>query len=204
MADSYSTLKYNSKERWLSYWYQISEVLEVAPESVLVVGKGSGIVEGLVSRLSECDMRVVTLDINTALKPGVAGSVTDIPFKDDAFDAALCCQVLEHITFECFAAAMDELHRVAKRRVVISLPHGRKHIKLSCTLPFTGEKSIILKNPLTKKACSSRQHFWEIGRGISRSQVVEQLSRRFSVEKEFLNEISCDHRFFVLKRKAGM
>lgn len=204
MANSYLTLKYNSKERWLSYWYQISEVLEVAPDSVLVVGKGSGIVEGLVSQLSESHTRVVTLDINAALKPGVAGSVTDLPFSEDAFDAALCCQVLEHIPFERFAAAMGELRSVAKKRVVISLPHGRKHLRISCTLPFAGEKTIIIKNPLTKRVCSSRQHFWEIGRGVSRAQVVGQLSPLFQIEKEFLNEINCDHRFFVLTRKQSI
>lgn len=201
MDNAYLTLQYNSKARWLSFWYQISETLEVAPSRVLVVGKGSGIAENVITRFSTHNTEVLTLDINYAVNSDVVGSIVNLPFRKNSFDVALCCQVLEHIPFEDFPLVMSGLHKVATKRVVLSLPHGRKHFKVSCCLPFTEEKILILKNPFTKQACSSKQHQWEIGRGVSLKQVRFHLSRLFEIEKEYLNEISCDHRFFILKRR---
>lgn len=202
MDNAYLTLQYNSKARWLSFWYQISETLEVAPRSVLVVGKGSGVAENVISQLSNYKTQVLTLDINYAVNSDVVGSTLHLPFLRDSFDVAICCQVLEHIPFEDFPRAMSELHKVAMKRIVLSLPHGRKHVKVSCSLPFGEEKILILKNPFTKRSCSSKQHQWEIGRGVSLGQVRFHLSRLFEIEKEYLNEISCDHRFFILKRRT--
>jgi ubiquinone/menaquinone biosynthesis C-methylase UbiE len=201
MNNTYLTLKYNSKSRWLSYWYQVAETLEVLPNNVLVIGKGSGITEGSIRQLSNKKTSVLTLDINNAVAADVVGEVTNLPFENDAFDVALCCQVLEHIPFDSFPLVLSELHRVSKRRVVLSLPHGRKHLKIVWSIPFLEEKSLIVKNPFKKNNCKSGQHFWEIGRSVSRKQVIRNIARLFDIEKEFLNEISCDHRFFILKRK---
>ena len=201
MENTYLTLQYNSKARWLSFWYQISETLEVAPRNVLVIGKGSGIAENVITQLSNHKTGVLTLDINYAVNSDVVGTIVNLPFRKDSFDVAVCCQVLEHMPFEDFPLVMSELHKVAAKRVVLSLPHGRKHFKVSCSLPFAEEKTLILKNPFTKHSCSSKQHHWEIGRGISLKQVRFHLSRLFVIEKEYLNEISCDHRFFILTRR---
>jgi ubiquinone/menaquinone biosynthesis C-methylase UbiE len=201
MDNSYLSLKYNSKSRWLSYWYQIAEALEVAPSGVLLIGKGGGFTENALRKLSGGKTAVFTMDINKSLGPDVAGNVTQLPFAGDSFDVAVCCQVLEHIPFNEFSTALRELHRVAKKRVIISLPHRRKHFKLSYNIPFLKERTIILKNPFTARHCSSKQHYWEISRGVSKTEVKSCLGRYFEIEKEFLNEINCDHRFFVLKRK---
>jgi SAM-dependent methyltransferase len=201
MDNTYLTLQYNSKAKWLSFWYQISETLEVSPRTVLVIGKGSGIAENVITQLSNHKTEVLNLDINYAVNSDVVGSIANLPFRKDSFDVALCCQVLEHIPFEHFPLVMSELHKVATKRVVLSLPHGRKHFKISCSLPFAEEKTWIFKNPFTMYACSSQQHQWEIGRGISLKQVRFHLSRLFVIEKEYFNEISCDHRFFILKRR---
>ncbi|MBI4683239.1 MAG: class I SAM-dependent methyltransferase [Nitrospirae bacterium] len=201
MDNTYLSLKYNSKERWLSYWYQISETLEVSPRSVLVIGKGSGVVENSIRQLSNDQADIITLDINNAVNSDIVGEVTGLPFGKDTFDAVLCCQVLEHIPFDMLPAALSEMHRVARKRVVISVPHGRKHIKIAVDVPFLGDRQVILKNPVAVRHCSSKQHYWEIGRGVSLNDVVRQIGRLFEIEKEYLNEISCDHRFFILKRK---
>ena len=46
--------------------------------------------------------------------------VTDLPFDDDSFDLVLCLEVLEHIPAP--RAALDELVRVSRGDVVISVP----------------------------------------------------------------------------------
>jgi len=201
MDNTYLTLQYNSKARWLSFWYQISESLEVSPRNVLVIGKGSGIAENVITQLSNDKTGVLTLDINYAVNSDVVGTIANLPFRKDSFDVAVCCQVLEHIPFEHFPLVMSELHKVASKRVVLSLPHGRKHVKVSCSLPFMEEKTLILKSPFTRQIRSNKQHHWEIGRGVSLKQVRFHLSRLFVIEKEYLNEISCDHRFFILTRR---
>ncbi|GAB4536381.1 MAG: hypothetical protein Fur0020_04350 [Thermodesulfovibrionia bacterium] len=197
----YLTLKYNSKARWLSYWYQVSGTLEVSPRSVLIVGKGSGIVEGSIRQLSNGRIEIKTLDINPALNPDIIGNVTNIPFGDGSFDVGICCQVLEHLSFDKFGVALGELHRVIRSRVILSLPHKRKHLKIAIKAPFIGEKTIIIKHPLTVKHCTSKQHYWEIARGVTKRQVVKEIKRFFDIEKEFLNEINCEHRFFILKKR---
>jgi ubiquinone/menaquinone biosynthesis C-methylase UbiE len=203
MDNKYLTLGYNSKERWLSYWHQISETIEVLPDNVLVIGKGSGITESSIKLLSDNKIDIVTLDINNVVNSDVVGEVTCLPFESGAFDTVLCCQVLEHIPFDKFPVALSELHRVAKKRIILSLPHKRKHLKIAVSLPFFGDKQLILKHPFTKKHCTSRQHFWEIGRGVSRKEVLRCINKLFSVEKEFLNEINCEQRFFILERKIS-
>jgi SAM-dependent methyltransferase len=201
MDNTYLTLQYNSKARWLSYWYQIHETLSVLPGNVLVIGKGSGIVENSIKLLSKDNIQVYTLDINYSVAPDFISTVTNLPLKNEAFDATICCQVLEHLPFEQFSIALKELQRVTGNRVVLSLPHGRKHLKIACNVPFFGEKDLTIKYPFTKKCCTSKQHYWEIGRAVSRKEVVNRVNDFFRIEKEFLNEINCYHRFFVLAKK---
>lgn len=201
MDNTYLTLKYNTKDRWLSYWHQISEALEILPDAVLVVGKGSGFTENAIKQLSNMETDVFTLDINNAVNSDVVGDVARLPFRNNAVDVIVCCQVLEHIPFEQFPPILHELHRVARRRIILSLPHKRKYIRITYRLPFLKERTFVLKHPLTIKHCSSRQHRWEIGRGVSRKNVVHHLTRLFTIEKEYLNEMNCEHRFFVLSRK---
>ena len=196
----YTTLKYNSKARWLSYWYQISETLATNPKDVLVIGKVSGIVEKTI-QLFNPEVNIVSLDINPSLKPDIIGSALNLPFKKGSFDSILCAQVLEHIPFESFDAVMKELHSVTKNNVILSIPHKRKYIKINLKIPFTEEKTIIIKHPFTKKRLVSKQHHWEIGRKVSRGQVMRSIMKFFDLEKEFLNEINCDHRFFILKKR---
>ena len=94
----YKTLRYNSKERWLSYWYQINELLSKSPESILIIGKGSGIVENAISTIAP-DIKVATLDILSQVSPDIVGNMRYLPFRESSFDFVLCCQVLEHIPF---------------------------------------------------------------------------------------------------------
>jgi 2-polyprenyl-3-methyl-5-hydroxy-6-metoxy-1,4-benzoquinol methylase len=47
-------------------------------------------------------------------------SVYELPFEDDRFDLALCLEVLEHL--ERPSAAVEELRRVAREHLVLSVP----------------------------------------------------------------------------------
>lgn len=202
MANDCLTFGYNSKSRFLSYWYQLYHTIEVSPESVLVVGRGSGVTEALIRALTNGRVSSVSLDIDPEKKPDVVGSVTAIPLEGDSFDVVLCCQVLEHIPFGEFEPALREMHRVSRGRVVLSLPHGRQYFRMSLKLPRLRDMTIILKNPFTKRNWTTGRHLWEISRGVSLAEVRAAIEKAgFRIEKTFLNEMNCKHRFFILDKR---
>ncbi len=51
----------------------------------------------------------------------IPGDVHGLPFQDDAFDVALCSESLEHVTD--WKKGVAELLRVARKAVIITLPH---------------------------------------------------------------------------------
>ena len=132
-ADWYEKRSYNSKERFCSYWHQIDEVLKLEGRSVLEVGPGGGLVT---SELRRRGIDVLTLDIDDELDPDVVGSVTSIPLPDGAVDVALAAQVLEHLPIDQAAAALNELARVSRKGVVVSVPDQTPFVGGSYPLYF--------------------------------------------------------------------
>ena len=49
------------------------------------------------------------------------GNVEELPFRDDAFDTVVSTHTLEHV--QHLATALEELRRVARRRIVVVVPH---------------------------------------------------------------------------------
>ncbi len=87
-------------------------------ETVVNVGAGAGSYE-------PCDRSVVAVDPSLTMlrqrragsAPAVQASATELPFRDDAFAAALAVLTVHH--WPDRARGLDELARVARRRVVI-------------------------------------------------------------------------------------
>lgn len=199
LDNPYLNLKYNSKARWLSYWYQVHETISRGTSSILVIGKGSGIVENAITTIAP-QIKIVTLDINSELLPDVVGDIRHLPFQNLSFDCILCCQVLEHIPFCELEGVLEEFSRVIRNSLIISIPHKRKHLKIEIDGPLIGHRLLIIKNPFTKKNITSRHHHWEINRGVSFKEVKKAFEKFFIMEKTFLNEINCMHRFFILRK----
>ncbi|NVM31018.1 MAG: class I SAM-dependent methyltransferase [Candidatus Helarchaeota archaeon] len=53
-----------------------------------------------------------------------AGDIADLPFEDKTFDTVICSDVVEHLEHHIHLKAIDELFRVAKKRVIISSCFG--------------------------------------------------------------------------------
>jgi SAM-dependent methyltransferase len=134
-AEHYSERAYNSKERICSYWHQVDEVLGLGARSALEVGPGAGIVTDWLRRAG---IEVTTLDMDPAVAAKLEGSVTAVPLGDAAVDAALCCQVLEHLPFDQVEAALAELGRVVRLGVVISVPDATPWAGVAYPLWFPG------------------------------------------------------------------
>jgi ubiquinone/menaquinone biosynthesis C-methylase UbiE len=108
----------------------LSKIAELAPESFLDAGCGEGFVAEILLRqmpgltLTGFDFNPESVELARQMNADatfVEASIFDIPFEDRSFDVVGCFEVLEHQTDP--APALKELARVAKRYVIISVPH---------------------------------------------------------------------------------
>jgi SAM-dependent methyltransferase len=110
----------------------VAEATALAPGSFLDAGCGEGFVArrlldampGL--KLTGCDVSESALAVARSANPGakfVSGSVVALPFPDNAFDVVGCFEVLEHLPGDLPRQALAELERVARRAVMLSVPH---------------------------------------------------------------------------------
>src|SRR3989344_4306481 len=160
MSSKYSFRKYIYPTRWMSYWYQIKEVLDLESETVLEGGVGSELVADY---LKNQGIKITTVDIDEKLRPDIVGNVLNLPFSDNLFDVILCTEVLEHLPFDKFEAALRELKRVSRKYVILSLPHFGHSIKFSFKIPFVKEKRLAIKLAFPIKHRFDGEHYWEIG-----------------------------------------
>jgi ubiquinone/menaquinone biosynthesis C-methylase UbiE len=199
MREHYYSSKYNDKFRWLNYWYQINEVLRLKPDKVLEIGGGNRTVSDYLKRSG---VEVISLDVDSDLKPDVVGTVTDLKmFKDNEFDVVLCAQVLEHLPFEEFERAISEIKKVT-RNIVLSLPHCGPYFKLNYHIPLIGEKTFMFKISGFNKNKFSGEHYWEIGeRGYPLGKIrkiIEGLGLK--IVNTFLTKERPFQRFFIIKK----
>jgi ubiquinone/menaquinone biosynthesis C-methylase UbiE len=197
-AKHYGFDAYVNKRRWASYWHQLNEIFLASPQSVLEVGVGAGVIGAV---LRQFGVEYQSLDLDAALKPHHVAPVTAMPFDDGQFDVVACFQVLEHIPYESFAAALKELRRVASRVVIISLPGARAMWSLQFGVPRVCAVSLFARMPRlrARKHKPGGEHFWEISkRGYPLKRILQDLAdSELTVEKTYRSPDSPRHRFFV-------
>ncbi|MCU1429662.1 MAG: SAM-dependent methyltransferase, partial [Actinomycetia bacterium] len=102
----------------------------VTGERVLDVACGAGFLSGL---LADRGHEVVGCDVAVSAgrrgaDPRVQwcdGNLEELPFRDRAFDTVVSTHTLEHV--QHLAGAIDELRRIAARRLVIVVPRQRPY-----------------------------------------------------------------------------
>jgi ubiquinone/menaquinone biosynthesis C-methylase UbiE len=195
---------YDNKKRLASYWHQVDECRALGGKSVLVVGKGSGLPAILLERQG---FEVTTLDIQSQLRPAVTGDVRRLPFRNQVFDLAVCCQVLEHLPRKCLIPALRELHRVVKKGLVLSLPDCASYSTMYSLLlsPVLRRKEMLtLPHRARKTAKLDSEHFWEINMSGHRlSDVQRDIEQAgFNTERTFRVWEIPYHRFWRLTVKS--
>ena len=196
---NYFDPNYDDEKRWMSYFHQVKEILAFKPESVLVIGKGNG----LVSEYLKLDgIKTVTLDIDKSLGPDIVASVIKMPFKDNEFDIALCAQVLEHSPYSDFEKSLLEIKRVVRSGAVISLPHFGPAIRFLFKFPIFPEIKFMIKIPYPKKHIYKGEHYWEIGKlGYPARKIKKSIKEiGFTIEKDYIVFENPLHHFFILKK----
>ncbi len=194
---------YMTRERWQSYWYQLRAVAGYKPQSVLEIGCGTGATTQMLRRMG---IDVTTFDFDASLKPDISGDVREIEALTGtgAFDLVCAFQVLEHIPYADFAPTLAQLGRVARRNVVISLPHWGYPVELRgmflkkrFSLAFARK----LTRPMDWKF--DGQHHWELGtKGHSLAEVRRAVAGQMPILKEYFCADYSYHYFFELDAGA--
>ena len=194
---------YLSRGRVYSIATQLDAALELSPRSLLEVGVGTGITAFALRRVG---IEVTTLDVQADLSPDLVGDVRRIPCGDSSFDVSCCCQVLEHLPLADMPAALRELRRVTRWRLVLSLPDLTRFLGVSATLPLLGRRDLGMSLPIREpddawKAARlvTMGHYWEIGMNGGASRGVLDALRRAGFDKVRtfrVPEIRW-HRFFI-------
>ncbi len=196
----YFRKEYDSKERFISYWHQISEIRKLEASSILEIGIGNGLVSNY---LKKRGLKVTTMDIDERLNPDKVGSVLNIPFPDEYFEVVACFEVLEHLPYEDFSKALSEIYRVSNKYAVLSLPDCTKAYRVDIQIPKIGELKRLIPLPRLKppKHEFNGEHYWEIGKaGYLLQKVMGEIQTTgFEIKKTYrVFEIPW-HRFFVLE-----
>ena len=186
---------YDDRKRWVSYWYQIREIISRKPDSVLEIGPGNKTVSNY---LNHKGCKVTTVDIDPGVKPAVVANVTRLPFKNDVFDTVACYEVLEHLEFNQFINGLREMEMVSKDAVIISLPDAGG--TWNWKIPLFGW--IIIPKIREKKPEHQfdGEHYWEINKkGYPLDKIKKKIIQTgLELENDYLIPEWTYHRIFTL------
>ena len=201
--ERYFSEGYFERSQLISQAEQIALVHESKANSLLEIGHGNGFVSSFLKRAG---YSVTTLDINSNLEPDVNASITDLDdlFEPGSFDCVLCCEVLEHLSFETFPSLVRKLSDVTSQSAIISLPTAKRQLlKVGFAYKFhhSSEKFFGLRIRRPWKKLYSAHH-WEIdyAKPHSLRNVISILSERFSSVRTKTLEQNPYHTFFICEK----
>ena len=184
-TSEYFTEEYLSEARFLGLHRQLGLCLaEPKERTFLEIGPGPGLLTALLRHLGR---RVTTVDFAADLVPSVVARLPELPFDSKSFDVALAFQVLEHVPFEMADACLVEMGRLARAKVLISVPdqkmiHDRLY-RISVTAGKKEYAKTLYRRPLGRLT-NPTEHHWEIGAlGITADDVIA-VSRRAGLGTE--------------------
>jgi ubiquinone/menaquinone biosynthesis C-methylase UbiE len=199
---------YDTLGRFISYYYQARFAQKLNPKKILEIGVGNKTVSNY---LSQNGYKVMTYDFDKELNPDFVGDIRDIKLvKDNSFDLVMACEILEHIPFEDVTLALDEINRISKKHVIISIPYSAFSFQAILAMPFLHGimNRTFVKFPITipfffYKPKFDGQHYWEGGmRGYSLRKIKKLLKKNFKILKQERPVLHPYHQFFVLEKKA--
>lgn len=193
--------EYLTPERLSSVGWQFRLCSLTGTNSFLEIGTGQGLLAHLLRRQG---YDVLTIDHNPEIHPNVVGALPDIPLQSGMAETVLCFQVLEHLPLELLSKNLEELARLSKKWIIISLPDCTKKPRLRWRFKWwIYHKFRFPSRWKHKEVKIGSEHFWEIGfQGVTASD-VETLATLsgLSLTERFRNPYNPYHHFFVLKKQ---
>lgn len=188
-SNIYRNDNYLSESRFLSFREQIVKTIQISDiETIIEIGKGNGFTSAV---LKNFGYKVITVDFDPELKPDIVCSVLEIKKNiHEKYDLVQCFEVLEHLKFEDFPKALENLKSIAKRYILISLPYVGISFKFSFYISKLDEKKLefLFRLPLFwKKHKFNGHHYWEPGKvNFSKKRVRRELSKHLKIKEEWL------------------
>lgn len=162
--------RFNQSNTWIDYdsdqeiqkkAKRIAELIPYGVKTILDVGCGNGIITNLLNEKYEVtglDSSKEALEHVKAKK--VLSSAAEIPFADNSYDLVLSSEMLEHLTDDELAKVRNEIVRVARKYVMITVPDSEYLPRSYCKCPN----------------CSSIFHVWHHLQSFSRSRLESLFS----------------------------
>lgn len=192
--EHYSAARYDELHRWISYWYQIQTVARAQPRRVLEVGSGTGVLRWYMQE--RLGLEVTTVDCDATRSPDIVADVRSLSehVGENEYDLVCAFQVLEHLPFEDFPRALEELARISRDRVAISLPNNGHFFQLRAHV-WRFKLAFGRKLRWNRDWTFDGEHYWEVGtRGHMPDDVRHVLLDRFVIEHE---EVYPDYPYHV-------
>jgi len=116
----------------------LAEKIPLDARTLIDVGCGNGLFlkhlndmrESCFERLCGADRSMAALAWVETEK--VQAGVESLPFSEGEFDIVSCMEVLEHLPQTIYISALNELSRIARRYILISVPHN-ENLRMSLT-----------------------------------------------------------------------
>lgn len=206
--EHYFKKKYNTLNRFISYFYQIdliSSLVTPQESKVLEVGIGNAFVSDYLKKIG---YNITTCDFDERLKPDIVADVRNLTLDENSFNVVTAFEVLEHVPFEDFDKALKELKRTSSKFVVISLPYRSTSIEFILKIPLIRtlfkEDFLVffLRFPwFFRGFASSGQHYWEIdGYKYRLGKVLKILKNNFKSVKKIRPVLDSYRLFFILEK----
>jgi SAM-dependent methyltransferase len=182
---------------------QLRQICYSGYTNILEIGIGVGFLRHCFKLFPQVSH--TTIDIAEDLHPDFVGSVTRMPFGDKQFDVTVCAQVLEHLPFTEFLPALNEIRRVTRHRVIMSLPDARRHFGIGLCLARLGwfhhEWNPARRRLARQTLRFEGEHYWEIGyKGTLGRDVVGRIRQAgFKMERQYRLFRHPWHCFFILR-----
>lgn len=200
--EHYGAARYDELHRWISYWYQIQTIARAQPRRVLEVGSGTGILRWYLQERLGLD--VTTVDCDASRSPDVVADVRELSqhVAENDYDLVCAFQVLEHLAYADFPRALDELARVSRDRVAISLPNNGHFFQLRAHIwrfKFAFGRKLRWRRDWTFDG----EHYWEVGtRGHMPDDIRRVLGENFVIERELTYPDYPYHIGYDLRKRA--
>ena len=206
-----------------SYYYQLNDILSLPKsevKNILEIGGGQGILKNM---LKCYDYNHTSLDIDNTFMPNIIGDIRNLKIEDNKYDCVCAFQVIEHVESKSTQQIFDELFRVSKKYVFISLPIQINNFEIKFFLNF---KDRILnrlsfnfnfkklfqgyfitdrdeKKELLRKD-KTNPHYFEVGtKNFKKEKIIKMLQNsKLKVIKHYHNEFYPYHWFILLKKKV--
>lgn len=203
MVHKHYEKSYDTLNRFISYYTQINLILKTNAKKILEIGVGNKTVYDYLKRR---DYDITTCDYDEKLSPDIVSDIRNLPFKANTFDLISACEILEHIPYSDFKRVLEDLHKITKKYIIISVPYPRVYFGASLRFP-------LIKQVLNKESIEINlgfnfpfknkpgEHFWEIGRrGYSIRKIRNDINKHFKIIIEKRGLPHPVHYFFILEK----